>query len=160
VLGDKVSDATDRLAVGPVPDAASLAVVAAPLARLTTAQVRLIARMLRPREAARLAAAGRIVLPLAEPADAALQRLAAAGLIVTSDHVLSGVTACAGLTCSRSLADVRALATRVPGLAAVHWAGCSRRCGLPADATAVVATSADRFSVGDGAVLGVAARSA
>ena len=168
-LGGRVADTTDRLPPGVVPDAAPLVVVAAPLARLTAAQVRLIARMLRPRETARLTAAGRVVLPLADPpdaadaartADAALQRLAAAGLIVTGDHVLSGVTACAGLTCSRSLADVRALATRVPGLAAVHWAGCSRRCGLPADATAVVATSADRFSVGDGAVLGVAVRSA
>jgi hypothetical protein len=45
---------------------------------------------------------------------------------------------------------VRALAARVPGLAAVHWAGCGRRCGLPADATAVVATASDRFTLGDG----------
>ena len=31
----------------------------------------------------------------------------------------------------------------------VHWAGCGRRCGLPADAVPVVATAADRFLVGD-----------
>jgi hypothetical protein len=39
------------------------------------------------------------------------------------------------------------VASRVPGLAAVHWAGCGRRCGLPADATAVVAISADQFAI-------------
>jgi hypothetical protein len=57
------------------------------------------------------------------------------------------------MSCARSLADVRSVASRVPGLAAVHWAGCGRRCGLPADATAVVAISADQFAVGDGPVL-------
>jgi hypothetical protein len=35
----------------------------------------------------------------------------------------------------------------------VHWAGCDRRCGLPADATAVVAISADRFALADGATV-------
>src|SRR5260221_360598 len=130
-------------------------------AGLAAPQLRLIARMVRSGEAARLTAAGRVVLPLAGPVDAALARLAGAGLLVCDDHVLSAVTACSGMACASSLADVRSLATRVPGLAAVHWAGCSRRCGLPADATAVVATSAARFTSGDGAarhVLTVAAR--
>jgi precorrin-3B synthase len=132
-------------------------VVAAPLARLTALQLRLLGRMLRPGEAARLAAAGRVVLPLAGPGPAALLRLAGAGLLVSGDHALSSVTACSGMSCARSLADVRSLAGRVPGLAAVHWAGCSRRCGLPADATAVVALSADQFAVGDGPVLQITA---
>jgi precorrin-3B synthase len=149
VLGDLVTDTADRLALGPVPDGEPLAVAAAPLGRLTASQVRLIAGLLRPGEAARLTAAARIVLPLAESADAALQRLGGAGLLVSDGHELSGVTACAGMTCASSLADVRSLAARVPGLAAVHWAGCDRRCGLPADATPVVATSADRFEFGD-----------
>jgi precorrin-3B synthase len=103
--------------------------------------------MLRPGEAARLTAAGRIVVPLAGPADAALARLAGAGLLVSDDHVLSAVTACSGMSCARSLADVRSLAGPVPGLAAVHWAGCGRRCGRPADATAVVAVSASQFEI-------------
>ena len=161
VLGDRVTDTVGRLPLGPVPDTSPLAVVAAPLARLTAPQLRLIARMVRSGEAARLTAAGRVVLPLAGPVDAALARLAGAGLLVCDDHVLSAVTACSGMACASSLADVRSLATRVPGLAAVHWAGCSRRCGLPADATAVVATSAARFTSGDGAarrVLTMAAR--
>jgi precorrin-3B synthase len=150
VLGDPVTDTADRLALGPVPDSQPLAVVAAPLGRLTASQLRLIAGLLRPGETARLTAAARIVLPLAEPADAALQRLGGAGLLVSDGHELSAVTACAGMTCASSLADVRAVAARVPGLAAVHWAGCDRRCGLPADATAVVATSAGRFALGNG----------
>jgi hypothetical protein len=53
------------------------------------------------------------------------------------------------MSCASSLADVRSVAARVPGLAAVHWTGCSRRCGLPADATAVVATSARHFTIAD-----------
>ena len=147
VLGDRAADTVDRLPLGPVPDTAPLAVVAAPLARLTAAQLRLIARLIRPGETARLTAAGRIVLPLAAPVRAALPRLAAAGLLVADDHAFSAVTACSGMTCASSLADVRSLAARIPGLEAVHWAGCGRRCGLPADATAVVAVSAGQFTV-------------
>jgi precorrin-3B synthase len=149
VLGGPVPDVAGRLALGPVPGGGSLA-VAAPLARLTAAQVRLVAGLVRPGEVARLAAAGRVVLPLSGPAPAALGRLADAGLITGDDHGLAAVTACAGMTCGRSLADVRSAATRLPGLAAVHWAGCERRCGLPADATAVVATPGGGFTLADG----------
>jgi precorrin-3B synthase len=166
VLGERVADTTARLPLGPVADAAppadaavpmgaaTLAVVAAPLARLTVPQLLLIAALVRPGEVARLAAAGRIVLPLTGRAGAVLPQLAGAGLLVADDHPLSGVTACSGTACASSLADVRSLAGPVPGLAAVHWAGCSRRCGLPADATAVVASSASQFTVADGAVSG------
>ena len=157
VLGDKVPDIVSRLPLGALasaPECAPVAVVAAPLARLTSRQLRLLGRMLRPGETARLAAAGRVVLPLAGPVDAALAELADAGLIVSGEHILSAVTACSGTSCARSLADVRSLAGRVPmlavglaGMGPVHWAGCGRRCGLPADATAVVAMSADQFEV-------------
>jgi precorrin-3B synthase len=150
LLGGPVTDVTGRLALGPVPGGAPLAVAAAPLARLTAAQVRLVAALACPGDVARLAAAGRIVLPLAGPAAAALDRLAGAGLIAGDDHDLAAVTACAGMTCGRSLADVRSAATRLSGLAAVHWAGCDRRCGLPADAVAVVATPGGGFTLADG----------
>jgi precorrin-3B synthase len=166
-LGERVPDAGARLALGPLPGTVPAAaepaaagrrpggppavVVAAPLGRLTAPQLRLVAALLRPGEAARLTAAGRIVLPLAGAADAALAQLEAAGLVTRDDHELAAVTACAGMACSRSLADVRSLAARVPGAGAVHWAGCDRRCGLPADATAVVAQSAGRFAIADGA---------
>jgi precorrin-3B synthase len=160
LLGNQISDTTDRLALGAVPDGKPLVVVAAPLGRLTAAQVRLVAGMLRAGEVTRLTAAGRIVLPLAETAETALQRLSEAGLVISDSHELAAVTACAGMACASSLADVRALATRVPGLDAVLWAGCGRRCGLPADATAVIATSDGRFTAGDGAVLSARARPA
>jgi precorrin-3B synthase len=166
VLGDKVTDIPGRLPLGalldPGVDCAPVAVVAAPLARLTARQLRLLGRMLRPGETARLAAAGRVVLPLAGPVDAGLAELADADLIVSGEHILSAVTACSGMSCARSLADVRSLAGRVPGLATgfaglgpVHWAGCGRRCGLPADATAVVAMSADQFMIAGGPVLSI-----
>ncbi len=160
VLAERVTDTVSRLPLGPVLDgpvtaAAPAAVVAAPLGRLTAAQLRMLSRMVRPGGAARLAAAGRVVLPLAGPVDAALARLAGAGLLVSDDHTLSAVTACSGMSCARSLADVRSVATGVAGLGPVHWAGCGRRCGLPADATAVVAMSADQFTVGDGPALRV-----
>lgn len=50
----------------------------------------------------------------------------------------TGLTACVGTQCARSLADVRADA--VPGLVPTHWSGCARRCGKPAGARDVVAT--------------------
>jgi precorrin-3B synthase len=149
-LGARVTDTTARLPLGLVPDTRPLAVVAAPLARLTTRQLHLVAGLIRRGEVARLASAGRIVLPLAGSAEQAIAELAAAGLLVSDDHALADVTACSGMSCARSLADVRSAATRVSGLGAVHWAGCGRRCGRPADATAVVATSAGRFTLEDG----------
>jgi precorrin-3B synthase len=146
-LGEPVADGTARLPLGPLQGAMAI-VVAAPLGRLEAAHLDLVAALLPPGEVARLAAAGRVVVPLAGLAEAARPRLAGAGLLVADDHPLAGVTACAGTACARTLADVRALATRVGG-GPVHWAGCGRRCGLPADAVPVVATAADRFLVGD-----------
>jgi precorrin-3B synthase len=146
-LGEPTADTTARLPLGPVPGSAAT-VVAAPLGRLDTAHLELLAALLPPGEVARLAPAGRVVVPLAGLAEAARSRLAGAGLLVADDHRLAAVTACSGTACARSLADVRALATRV-GDDPVHWAGCGRRCGLPADAVPVVAISADRFLVGD-----------
>ena len=150
VLGDPVTDTAARLPLGLVPDAGPLAVVAAPLSRLTAEQLRLVAGMVRRGEVVRMASAGRIVLPLARPADQAIGVLAAAGLLVCDDHFLAAVTACSGMSCARSLADVRSAAGPVDGAGAVHWAGCGRRCGRPADATAVVAMSATQFTLEDG----------
>jgi precorrin-3B synthase len=148
-LGDPVVDNAERLPLGPVGGAAPVLVVAAPLGRLSLAQLDLLVAVVRPGEVARTGSGARIVLPLSEPTAVVLPRLAEAGLLVADDHPLSGVTACSGTGCVRSLADVRAVADRVRGAAAVHWAGCSRRCGLPGDAVPVVATSADSFTIGD-----------
>jgi hypothetical protein len=75
----------------------------------------------------------------------AAARLAAAGLIVAADDPMGDVTACSGAACSRSLADVRAVAGPVPDYRKTHWAGCSRRCGCPPDAEPVVALDAVRY---------------
>ncbi|MFC7615842.1 hypothetical protein ACFQV2_22480 [Actinokineospora soli] len=61
--------------------------------------------------------------------------LASVGLLVDPGAPGIGVTACTGRPgCAKSLADVRAAALRVdrPGRP-VHFAGCARRCGRPAE---------------------------
>ncbi|XVS66814.1 hypothetical protein ACQPYE_12355 [Actinosynnema sp. CA-299493] len=68
------------------------------------------------------------------------------GLFTSPDSPWHGVSACTGRPgCAKSLADVRADATRwigartTPGRA--HWSGCARRCGRPAgDVVEFVAT--------------------
>jgi precorrin-3B synthase len=156
-LGAPLAAAETRLPLGPsagpghTPDFSVTMTIAAPLARLTSTQARAIADWLRPREAIRLAIAGRLVLPLAAAARAAplaglaTGELAGAGLLVRDDDPRAGVTACSGAACRRSLADVRAVAAPLPGRAAIHWAGCARQCGRPPDAAPVIAVAADRF---------------
>jgi precorrin-3B synthase len=152
---------------GPAPDTtfapdSAVAVIAAPLGRLTGAQIVAIGTLLRSGEVIRLAPAGRVVIPLAAPlaagpADQAidpgnpaaapdsLARLAAAGLLTSDDDALAGVTACSGLACSRAVADVRAAARPLPGHPRTHWAACPRSCGKPGDAEAVIAAGPDSF---------------
>jgi precorrin-3B synthase len=152
----------------------TIAVIAAPLGRLTGAQIVLIGALLRSGEVIRLAPAGRVVIPLAAiplaapsaagPADQAtgpanhaagpanpasapdsLARLAAVGLLTSDDDALAGVTACSGLACNRAVADVRAAARPLPGYPRTHWAACPRSCGRPRDAEAVIAAGPDSF---------------
>jgi precorrin-3B synthase len=127
------------------PDDETL-VLAAPLGRLSVSQAMLIAACLRPREIIRMGVAGRLVLPLAASA-AATGRLADAGLLVSGADARAGVTACSGAACSRSVADVRAAASPVPGHARTHWVGCARQCGCPPDAEPVIAVDADRYLI-------------
>ncbi|HEU5418763.1 MAG TPA: hypothetical protein VFV41_13825 [Streptosporangiaceae bacterium] len=149
-------------------------VLAAPLARLTSRQIELTANVLAAREVIRIGIAGRLVIPVEVPAPAqpatpaqpvtpgpgpaagepatsrlaeVLARLGGAGLIVSGDHQLADVTACSGAACSRSLADVRAVAAPIPGHPRPHWAGCGRTCGLPPDAEPVIAVDSGRYLV-------------
>ncbi|MFE2756151.1 hypothetical protein ACFXGA_29550 [Actinosynnema sp. NPDC059335] len=68
------------------------------------------------------------------------------GLFTSPDSPWHGVSACTGRPgCAKSLADVRADATRWvrarTGSGRVHWSGCARRCGRPAgDVVEFVAT--------------------
>jgi precorrin-3B synthase len=140
----------------PAPDTtfasdSAVAVIAAPLGRLTGAQIVLIGTLLRSGEVIRLAPAGRVVVPLSVPPGAAqaslpiLARLADFGLLTSDDDALAGVTACSGLACNRAVADVRAAARPLPGRPRTHWAACPRSCGKPRDAEAVIAAGPDSF---------------
>jgi precorrin-3B synthase len=123
-------------------------VTGARLGRLTTAQVTMIGSLLRRGEVLRLAPAGRIVIPLSAAPAAAVACLANSGLLIADNDPMAGVTACSGMACSRSVADVRAVAGRLPGRPRTHWAGCPRGCGAPSDADLVVATGPDSFQIG------------
>lgn len=147
--GPPPADDDNRLSLGTGGTAgADVLVVAAPLGRLSTDQVALAGSLLRAGEVLRLTTAGRIVIPLGVRAALAVARLAGAGLLTDDSDTLSGVTACSGMACSRSVADVRALARPLPAWARTHWAGCARGCGVPPDAAAVVATGPESFLVG------------
>lgn len=152
-LGTKVPSGKARLSLGARQAAV---VVAAPLGRVTSHQLRLLGRWLAPGEVARLDTAGRIVVPSPSPGRI-LPPLAEAGLLTSDEDSLAGVTACSGMSCARSLGDVRAWAAPVLGYSAVHWAGCERCCGRPADAARIVAVDASRVRANDGAVKPVGA---
>jgi precorrin-3B synthase len=145
-----------RLPLGaPGPSAASgvgvasgvgrMLVAAARLGRLTSAQALVVAGLLRRGEVARIAIAGRLVIPVSTDLDAARDRLADAGLLVSAADPLGGVTACSGAACAKSAADVRAAARPLAGHPSTHWAGCARRCGCPPDAEPVIAVGADSY---------------
>ncbi|GAA4590938.1 precorrin-3B synthase [Actinoplanes octamycinicus] len=133
-----------------------------PLGRLESAQIRVLA------EAERLVVTpwrGVLVPGLTGSAAAAwIERLAAAGLVVTPTSRWTGVTACAGRPgCARSLGDVRAdaeAASRfVEGLPA-HWVGCARACGSPAGDHVRIEATGEGYAVtrrsGDGRPAGEA----
>jgi precorrin-3B synthase len=100
------------------------------------------------------------VIPLAVEATAAATQLAETRLLMSDEDTMSGVSACSGMACNRSLADVRALARPLPGRPRTHWAGCARGCGTPADADLIVATAPDHFLIdGQPAELSIAGAS-
>jgi precorrin-3B synthase len=135
------------LGLGAAADAAigRVLVAAARLGRLTSAQALLIAELLRRGEVARIAIAGRLVVPLSAELAAARERLADAGLLVSAADPLADVTACSGATCAKSAADVRVAARPLAGYPRTHWAGCARRCGRPTDAEPVIAVGSDSY---------------
>src|SRR5207253_1446375 len=75
-------------------------------------------------------------------------------LVDRADSPWGGVTACAGRPhCAKAHADVQRLAhDAAPALGTglpVHWAGCERRCGQPAERhVEVLAGAGGRFTVG------------
>lgn len=86
--------------------------------------------------------------------------LTGAGLVADAAAGWVGVTGCAGRPgCAKALADVRADASRVHATAGsaalpvgsavlpVHWVGCERRCGRPADRHVEVLASSEGYRV-------------
>ena len=147
-LGAPVVAREGRLSLGQCDESATaVLIVAAPLGRLDGTQAALLGQLLRPGEVLRLAAAGRVVVPLAMASTAALAALPGSGLLVSDDEDLAGVTACSGMACRQAVADVRAAARPLPGHGHLHWAACPRGCGRPPDADLVVATGPESFAL-------------
>lgn len=147
-----------RLPLGPISLRGRHVLIAgARLGRLSAAQASLTGSLLHRGDVLRLTAAGRIVLPLADAPgpDAAAALLADSGLLTGDDDAMSGVSACSGMACTRSMADVRTLARPLAGHPRTHWAGCARGCGAPSDAELVVAAGPDELLL-DGEPVGVA----
>ncbi|CAM5486344.1 cobalamin biosynthesis protein CobG [Streptomyces badius] len=125
----------------PGPHGSSNAIsVDVPLGRLTSAQWRPLTETARRHGGElRLTPWRGIVVPgpfgRPEDAAAALDALAAAGLITAPDSPWAGVGACIGRPgCAKSLSDVRAEAGAAVGPVGrlpVYWSGCERRCGHP-----------------------------
>jgi len=147
-LGPPAAASEGRLPLGQRDESGTaILVVAAPLSRLDGRQATLLGRLLRPGQVLRLAAAGRVVVPLAAASPAALAALPGSGLVVSDDEDLAGVTACSGMACRQAVADVRAAARPLPGHGHLHWAACPRGCGRPPDADLVVATGPESFAL-------------
>lgn len=93
-------------------------------------------------------------------AERRLAALTSAGLVADAAIGWVGVTGCAGRPgCAKALADVRTDASRVHATAGsaalpvssadlpVHWVGCERRCGRPADRHVEVLASTEGYRV-------------
>ncbi|MET8880718.1 precorrin-3B synthase [Streptomyces rubiginosohelvolus] len=141
--GPAVHRPRPRTATPPAPGAhgsTNAISVDVPLGRLTPAQWRLLTETARRHgDELRLTPWRGIVVPgpfgRPEDAAAALDALAAAGLITAPDSPWTGVGACIGHPgCAKSLSDVRAEAGAAVGPVGrlpVYWSGCERRCGHP-----------------------------
>ncbi|WP_246097966.1 precorrin-3B synthase [Streptomyces botrytidirepellens] len=132
------------------PDGRHAVSVLVPLGRVGAAQWRLLAGLASRGGSGELRVTPwrGVVLPgfTADGAAAAAREAADAGLVTDPDSPWVGVGACTGRPgCAKSLADVRAHATRAvagaprspdtpqgsPGAPPVYFSGCERRCGHP-----------------------------
>lgn len=138
--------------IGSEPGCATLA-VAVPLGRLTGEQLAAVAAVSSGR--VRLTPWRGVVLPHVPGPDPDMSTLDQVGLVVDETSPWNGVTACAGRPgCAKSWTDVRGDARHalplLPAGAAVHFAGCSRRCGRPRGDVIDVVADADGYDVSRG----------
>jgi precorrin-3B synthase len=134
---DEATDGTEPRRSGPASaglfkrlDGRAAVVLAVPLGRLNSEQLRWLAQVTGD-EAARVTPWRSIVLP--EAGATTLDAAARLGFGSTPNTAWSNVSACSGKPgCAHALADVQADARadleRWPGRV-VHWSGCERRCG-------------------------------
>jgi precorrin-3B synthase len=139
---------TIRTPIGRVsqPDGRWALVVAAPLGRVTAAQACWLADQLTGRPA-RITPWRSVVLPDIDDIDGVEAAAHDAGLVSHRDSPWFGISACAGRPrCPKALADVQQDAAASLGRWAdrrVHWSGCERHCGRPANTQVdVLATNA------------------
>ncbi|UOY04113.1 precorrin-3B synthase [Blastococcus sp. PRF04-17] len=136
-------------------DGRTALVAVVPLGRLTATQADLLAATA-PTDLQVTPWRSVVVPDLADAAAAA--ELTAARLVLDPRSAWLRVTACAGLPgCARSLADVRADASRAVAAGALpaagarqHWAGCGRRCGRPSGAVVDVVATGQGYRIGSG----------
>lgn len=132
-------------------DGRTALVVLAPLGRLTSGQLELLATCTGTR--ARVTPWRSVVLPDLDDAAAVSASAAAAGLGVDAGSRWYGVSACTGRPgCAKALADVQADAAaavhRWPEQV-VHWSGCERHCGRPKNTTIDIVATSEGYSVAD-----------
>lgn len=158
--GRDVRDAARRLPpvvaepVGPIAqsDGGTALCVLAPLGRLTADQASLLADHAGSR-GVRVTPWRSVIVPdLDQPGELAAAA-AASGLGVDSASPWYRVSACTGLPgCAKSHADVRTdaqeAATRWRARR-VHWSGCERRCGRPADIEVDVVATAEGYVISE-----------
>ena len=145
-------------------DAAVAISAAVPLGRLDVRQAQLLGQVARDGSGElRLTPWRTVLLPDLSPTrvDDWLAALGSVGFGLDTSAPLVHVSACAGRPgCARSLADVRADASRVHARSItatplpVHWIGCERGCGRPADRHVRVRAVGTGYEVSvDGAVI-------
>lgn len=133
------------IAPRPFGRVAGALVVAPPLGRLTARHAEWLAtHSAEPR----ITPWRSIVLPVAPDADPA-----GVGLVADGDSPWLSVSACAGRPrCLQALADVQADAAAAPDRFAgrrVHWSGCARRCGRPADVEVDVVATVEGYAINE-----------
>ena len=131
-------------------DAATGAVLVAPLGRLAASQLTWVCGRA---DQARVTPWRSVVLPRVPDPDAVLREAAALGFGVDAASPWLRVTACAGRPgCASALADVQAdaaaFAERWPGRI-VHVSGCARHCGRPAATEIDVTATSEGYQIAD-----------
>lgn len=152
-----VSPTTAETPVGPLThsDGSVTWVAAAPLGRLNAGQIEAVNAVGAAGDGTiRITPWRSVVIPHVRSTVSTSKQLADAGLVTDPASAWMGVTACAGMrACGHAQEDVRADATSavarrlVRTSELIHWSGCSRRCGHPADGAIEIVASHNGYEL-------------